>query len=518
MTPEHTPDALPEAGSTVYESVRAVCARCQQQRVPVVVLTTGGRVVDIRADDPAADAALRSEAFARSAGAALVKSGTSPALIEASPGVRMGFVHVTDDLGSALVVAPVFLDSTTSPIPRETEQAAYGLLRASIEDLVLMQRHAGDIENFTGQLSHAYDTIDLLYTLGRSMGHPNSPKEFLASLCARTRSVMGFSWVAACFAADGDIPAPLRNVTAVDGDLFADLASCRSLLMSWAKAPGNSLSIHDRVEGLGGTGGQVISLPLLLRDKAVGVLAAGGKRGADPMVSSYDTQLFEACAGFLGTFLDNVSLYDNQKQLFMGTLQALTGAIDAKDRYTCGHSERVSVLSWQLAEAAGLPADEAERVRIAGLVHDVGKIGVPDAVLTKPGKLTDEEFGAIKLHPEIGHRILMPVPQLRDVLPGVLHHHERYDGRGYPHRIAGEDIPLMARIIAVADTFDAMSSDRSYRKRLSRDHVLAEIARSGGTQLDPRLAVLMVRLDLGLYDEMTLRHAAEASPGEKKAA
>jgi HD-GYP domain-containing protein (c-di-GMP phosphodiesterase class II) len=510
---------LPEQGSPVYHSVQAALARCAHLRIPAFVMTSAGRVVDVHTDEASSAGVLRDESLRTAVARAFQERNDG--LTQIAPGVCVGFVPLQDDLGATLVVVPVFLGgSATADLTRFAEADAphaFAMLRASIQDLHASQRHAGDIENFTGQLAHAYDTIDLLYTLGRSMGHPNTPREFLGSLCARTRSVMNFSWVAACFEGSGDIPLGLRNVTAVDGDVSTDLSSCRGALLGFAKGAGEAVTIHDRVLGLGTTPGQVISQPLMLRGRVVGVLAAGGKTGPDPMVSSYDTQLFEACGGFLATFLENVALYDDQKQLFMGTLQALTGAIDAKDRYTCGHSERVSIVSWQLAEAAGMSVEDAERVRIAGLVHDVGKIGVPDAVLTKPGRLTEEEFGAIKLHPEIGHRILLPVPQLKDVLPGVMHHHERYDGRGYPHGLSGENIPLMARIIAVADTFDAMSSDRSYRKKLTRDHVLGEIARCSGSQLDPRLAMLMVRLDLGLYDEMTLRHAAEAA-GERQAA
>ncbi|MFY7895513.1 MAG: HD-GYP domain-containing protein, partial [Phycisphaerales bacterium] len=253
---------------------------------------------------------------------------------------------------------------------------------------------------------------------------------------------------------------------------------------------------------------QTISQPLLCKGHQIGVMLAGGKGGEDWMISSYDTQLFEACAGFLATFIENVALYDDQHQLFMGTVQAMTAAIDAKDRYTRGHSERVALLSMQLAQAAGLPPQQCERIRIAGLVHDVGKIGVPENVLLKAGKLTEEEFAHIKKHPQTGYEILKGVSLLEDVLPGVMHHHERYDGKGYPHGLFADEIPLIARIIAVADTFDAMSSNRAYRSKMPRDVVLAEIARSGGTQLDPRISQLMLSLDLTEYDAMTQRHAA----------
>lgn len=260
--------------------------------------------------------------------------------------------------------------------------------------------------------------------------------------------------------------------------------------------------------------GQVTFHTLDHKGMRVGVLVVGGKFGEDPDVSSYDTQLLEATSGFLGSFIDNVALYDDQDDLFVGTVQAMTAAIDAKDSYTCGHSERVALLSAMIAQAAGLSPDECNDARIGGLVHDVGKIGVPEAVLCKPGKLTDEEFDHIKKHPEIGHRILRGVKLLTRVLPGVLYHHERWDGRGYPHRLVAEQIPMLARVIAVADTFDAMSSDRSYRKKLDRSKALEEIARSGGSQLDPVLAPLILKIDLSAYDAMAQQHAKNhtASP------
>jgi HD-GYP domain-containing protein (c-di-GMP phosphodiesterase class II) len=199
--------------------------------------------------------------------------------------------------------------------------------------------------------------------------------------------------------------------------------------------------------------------------------------------------------------------FAEQQALFMGSLRALTAAIDAKDPYTRGHSERVAHVAGALSVALGQGDETAERVRIAGLVHDIGKIGVPETILCKPkpGRLTDEEFEAIKKHPEIGYRILKDVDPFQDLLPGVLHHHERWDGRGYPHKLAGENIPMIARIIGLADTFDAMSSTRSYRPALPRDHVLREIERGAGTQFDPRIVEAFRAVNLAGYDELMRR-------------
>jgi putative two-component system response regulator len=184
----------------------------------------------------------------------------------------------------------------------------------------------------------------------------------------------------------------------------------------------------------------------------------------------------------------------------------MTAAIDAKDRYTRGHSERVGLMASKMAAAIGMDKTLVEQYRIAGLVHDVGKIGVPEGVLTKPGRLTDEEFAQIKLHPGIGYNILKDIPALSASLPGVLSHHERWDGRGYPNKISGEEIPLIARVLALADTFDAMSSNRSYRPALPRHKVLEEIARCAGSQFDPQLAPIFVKLDFTDFDAALEQH------------
>lgn len=191
-----------------------------------------------------------------------------------------------------------------------------------------------------------------------------------------------------------------------------------------------------------------------------------------------------------------------RQALFMGAVEALVASIDAKDAYTRGHSERVAHLSARLAAAAGLDPESVERVRVAGLVHDVGKIGVPEAVLRKPSKLTEEEFALIKAHPATGRKILRDIPQLAPGMGGVLHHHEKFAGGGYPEGLAGEAIPLFGRIIGLADAFDAMSSSRAYRGALNRAHVVEEIRKCAGSHFDPALVGHFVSLDMATYDRM----------------
>ena len=180
-------------------------------------------------------------------------------------------------------------------------------------------------------------------------------------------------------------------------------------------------------------------------------------------------------------------------------IQALSGAVDAKDTYTNGHSTRVAEYSKEIARRLGLSEQEQENIYIMGLLHDVGKIGVSDSIINKPAKLTDEEYEEIKNHPVLGARILKNISEFPGLVTGARWHHERYDGKGYPDGLKGEDIPAEARIIAVADAYDAMTSRRSYRDVLPQEKVREEIAEGRGTQFDPEYADIV----LAMIDEDT---------------
>ena len=179
---------------------------------------------------------------------------------------------------------------------------------------------------------------------------------------------------------------------------------------------------------------------------------------------------------------------------FIETTEALANAIDAKDKYTSGHSKRVADLSKKIAKEAGLSEEECDHVYFAALLHDVGKIGVRDDVINKPGKLTDEEFENIKLHPVLGNQILSSIRQSPYLSEGAHYHHERYDGKGYPEGLKGDAIPVIARIIAVADAYDAMTSTRSYRGALSKEDVRNEILNGMGKQFDIKFAAILLEM------------------------
>ena len=182
------------------------------------------------------------------------------------------------------------------------------------------------------------------------------------------------------------------------------------------------------------------------------------------------------------------------ESLSLHVVQTLAKTIDAKDAYTNGHSERVAEYSKEIARRYGYDEDRQEEIYMMGLLHDVGKIGVPDTVINKPGRLTDEEFGMIKRHPIKGAEILATVSEMPKLVTGARWHHERFDGCGYPDGLKGEDIPEEARIIAVADAYDAMTSHRSYRDIIPQDHVKSEIEKGMGTQFDERFARIMLEM------------------------
>lgn len=236
-----------------------------------------------------------------------------------------------------------------------------------------------------------------------------------------------------------------------------------------------------------------IVLPLHPREKFLGIIQVANKRG-NKAYRPEDLDLLKILGSQIAFVIQNADLFHNLQRAYIDTLSALTSAIDAKDSYTRGHSERVTELSVMLARKLGLADDEIEMIRLGGVLHDIGKIGIPEDILNKPGRLNKEEFEIIKSHPELGLRILGKVEFLEGVVPVIKHHHERYDGKGYPDELSGKDIPLLARVVSVVDTFDAMTTDRPYRKAMTIKQALEEIVKCSGTQFDPDVAEVFVSM------------------------
>lgn len=248
----------------------------------------------------------------------------------------------------------------------------------------------------------------------------------------------------------------------------------------------------------------ILAVPLRARGRRVGVLQLLNPVGKNEF-SPDDLERMRLFAAPLGPAIDNARLYMALKSLYLDTVTALAEAVEKRDPYTGGHVRRVVLYSVLLGHEMGLSQEQLDRLRIASTLHDVGKIAVPDEVLRKPGPLDDDELGIMKRHTLDGAEILSRIPELRDVLPGVRSHHERLDGQGYPDGLTAEQIPLSARIIAVADTFDAMTSSRPYRMALKPEVAVAEVRQGSGTQFCPEV--------VGAFEKLVARNELTVESG-----
>jgi response regulator RpfG family c-di-GMP phosphodiesterase len=229
----------------------------------------------------------------------------------------------------------------------------------------------------------------------------------------------------------------------------------------------------------------LVSVPLRMKTRLLGWIAVASFT-KQKRFNEGNRKLLSIVGSRAAAAIENARLYEDLRATFQQTIQGLARAIDKMDRYTAGHSERVATYATYLAVRLGLPPDVVEIVRQSALMHDIGKIGCV-MNLNKPGKLTQDEYEMFKRHPQYGKDILDPIRFLHPLVPGVYLHHERWDGRGYPLGLKGNDVPLIARIIAVADTYDAMTSDRAYRRALPHEVAVGEIERCSSTQFDPEV-------------------------------
>jgi HD-GYP domain-containing protein (c-di-GMP phosphodiesterase class II) len=372
------------------------------------------------------------------------------------------------------------------------------LLPSMLADQLKLDGMSRELESMSTQLAHSYEEISLIYQISSGMKVNRRAADFFRQACQEVLAVM--STCAVGFGLKGDLlqQAAAPELCGKHGLQPAQVARLAAELMEALARRDGALIVHDVAADktfnwlttVGDTR-QILAVPLQRGEQTLGCLFALDKPTGE--FDSVDAKLLNSIANETSIYVENARLFEDVHGLMMGLLLSLTSAVDAKDAYTCGHSERVALVSRHIAQQSGLTDKDVEQVYMAGLLHDVGKIGVPESVLQKPGRLTPEEFEQIKRHPAIGAKILQDVKQIQGIIPGVLHHHERYDGKGYPDRLAGERIPLMGRIICLADCFDAMTSSRTYRKSLPIEVAMAEIRRCAGTHFDPRLAEVFLR-------------------------
>jgi putative nucleotidyltransferase with HDIG domain len=249
----------------------------------------------------------------------------------------------------------------------------------------------------------------------------------------------------------------------------------------------------NRVSLLGYSRETILCAPLTIQDEVIGTITMANKTDEGSFTSE-DLELLTTIAAQASIAIKNARLYEEQEKSYLNTVQALVSAVEASDAYTCGHSERVTYYALKLARHIDLPSESLRTLEQAAILHDIGKIGICESLLHKAEALSREEIDTLHLHPGIGVKILEPISFLSDVRKIIHQHHERYDGSGYPHGIKKDQLLLEARILALADTYDAMTTDRPYRKALSHDVTIQEIRDNSGTQFDPELARSFIEL------------------------
>ncbi|MDH3314326.1 MAG: HD-GYP domain-containing protein [Gammaproteobacteria bacterium] len=398
------------------------------------------------------------------------------------------------DLGGIVVLADHF-DRDAAPIALDHIEEALQDVAAALRD-----EHYAQMERLglAEELSERYEELHLVYALdarARKADVTSELFENVTRMCAEQMAVdvAAFIYPETKLTAFTAVPSkPIHNLDLVIVEMRGDL-------FRFVSTSGASLVLNDKND---------LKRPYVFTDMPYKVLAVPVTSGSDRIVAmlvllnheskanftNSDRKLAEIMANQLSSLLVIYDLLREQRTFVEQMAAALIETVEAKDPYTRGHSERVHHITMEIGRALGLPADDLENLFWGSLLHDVGKIGIPDAVLCKPARLTADEYTFIMVHPERSYEILRHIDRLKGALPGARHHQEKYDGTGYPHRLKGDEIPLHGRIIAVADTYDSITSSRAYRAGRSHEEAVREMKRVSGTQLDPAILDTFLKL------------------------
>ena len=369
---------------------------------------------------------------------------------------------------------------------------AWDALAEGLEDVAATLadecRRQGELDQMAGELSDRYEELHLVYAIDRQVQDMDNGEDVFGSLLESWAEHMDAD--VAAFIKPGEnlcvsatnLSKPIHNLDLVlvemRGDLYRFAHSSRQpIVMNDPGDPRRAYIFTDMPF-------KILCCPVFQDKSVVAILVLLNHAHKDDFSNS-DRKLGEVLANHLSSLSRMHSMLAETSKFNTQMAAALIEAVEAKDPYTRGHSERVHHIAMEIGRALRLPARELDNLFWGSLLHDVGKIGIPDAVLCKPGRLTRDEFTFIMVHPERSYEILRHIDRLQGAVPGARHHQEKYDGTGYPHGLAGNDIPYNARIIAVADTYDSITSSRAYRAGRSHEVAMAEIVRVAGTQLDP---------------------------------
>jgi putative nucleotidyltransferase with HDIG domain len=362
------------------------------------------------------------------------------------------------------------------------------------EKIQELERHIDTLEQINEGLRLSFEELSQLYRLSETIASALTFSRVLTLLLDVLREVIDYD-AAVLYLFDERTNRLVRNLTKnVNFEAPSELsrrfeAQLTEGSLLWALKQGRTMVLADGVGARSADGEDersFLMVPILARGKPVGLVHLAVPSGAGSF-SQRDLSLLSILANQAGISLENARLYEAVRRDYVDVIQALAGAVDARDHYTREHSNRVSAYAVLIARQLKLDEGFVESVQFGGLLHDIGKIGIPDQILNKPARLTDEEFKVMKSHSTLGAGLLRRVESLSHLVPLVLYHHERFDGRGYPEGLAGKKIPLGARILNVADSFETITSDRIYHKARTLEEGREELRRCSGGQFDPEL-------------------------------
>jgi putative nucleotidyltransferase with HDIG domain len=357
-----------------------------------------------------------------------------------------------------------------------------------------------------------------LYEMSRSLGSTLDMDELLASVLDSALRIfdLDLGYVALRDRETGEI-----ELRALRGGETGQNGALRSSMSEWVVREGRPLIFNpdsgahraqiDTVTGARAA----LCVPLVSPEGTIGSVTIGSSR-ADYRFSSDDVRLLSTIANHVTIAIGNIELFSSLQEAYLATVRSLAAAVDAKDAYTRGHSDRVAAYATRIAESMGLSHEQRVALEMAAYLHDIGKIGVREEILLKPGLLEDAEMAEMRHHPLIGANILKPVAFPWAITPVVRHHHEAYDGTGYPAGLRGDEIPLLARILTVADSFEAMTADRPYRAGRSADDAVEELRRCAGSQFDPRIVEVFAGVVTELDEEGLLQVSLDDEPAPEE--
>ncbi|UCG59913.1 MAG: HD domain-containing protein [Phycisphaerales bacterium] len=426
-----------------------------------------------------------------------------------------------EPLGVALIDLgePSSFDLPSAGSAQANSEYLVEMLSILVEEFHVASKTERHIEMVGTELAQTYEELVLLHKLSTNMKVTESDANFLQMACDSLTEIVQVEGITILLektvddepkltvaAGSGLIDVDDQLAPTLRGRLMDEINSGKEALLDSEVDSAFKYDWPDSIRN-------IIVVPLFGKEKVdspfvrnmrnghsiIGLMVAINRIDKQDFDST-DVKLFNSVASGCAVFIENGRLFKDLKELFIGSLKALTNSIDAKDKYTRGHSERVAFISrWiaeRLAEREPVEQERIHEIYLAGLLHDIGKIGIEEGVLTKAGKLSEQEQECIKKHPSIGAGILRGIRQMRDIVPGVLCHHERIDGKGYPHGLTGEEIPLTGKIVGVADSFDAMTSKRTYREAMTVEQALEEIRKGLGSQFDEKIGKAFLESDV----------------------